>query len=285
GTQVSKEGRALESEADVKARGLESETPETGAGQKLEGRGLQNEQEARALPNEGTTKITPNPAFGKNFEEFYHDPKGAIAKLIETKEGQVAGAFYREDLGDIDLVWGNSKMGLAHILERRTQQYGEEKALEFVQELPRMVQESKIYENTTDRIELITPKELVVIGKRDQNRFIITGFNDRRSKNRFKQLDNLQSLDDAGFTSKSVSEQPKKVGDILLPNQEKPTTPPLKSQEPNNYIGVEVIEHPKLLPFKSDSQIYKEAKAKGLSYVEFKALRDQEKATRALHTT
>ncbi|WP_459177861.1 putative barnase/colicin E5 family endoribonuclease, partial [Helicobacter suis] len=259
GTQVSKEGRALESEADVKARGLESETPETGAGQKLEGRGLQNEQEARALPNEGTTKITPNPAFGKNFEEFYHDPKGAIAKLIETKEGQVAGAFYREDLGDIDLVWGNSKMGLAHILERRTQQYGEEKALEFVQELPRMVQESKIYENTTDRIELITPKELVVIGKRDQNRFIITGFNDRRSKNRFKQLDNLQSLDDAGFTSKSVSEQPKKVGDILLPNQEKPTTPPLKSQEPNNYIGVEVIEHPKLLPFKSDSQIYKEA--------------------------
>uniref|UniRef100_UPI00248F67D8 hypothetical protein n=1 Tax=Helicobacter suis TaxID=104628 RepID=UPI00248F67D8 len=40
GTQVSKEGRALESVADVMARGLESDTPETGAGQKLEGRGL-----------------------------------------------------------------------------------------------------------------------------------------------------------------------------------------------------------------------------------------------------
>ncbi|WP_163534141.1 hypothetical protein [Helicobacter suis] len=218
-------------------------------------------------------EIPYNPAFGTNFEEFYHNPQGAIAKLIEAKEGQVAGAFYREDLGDIDLVWGNSKMGLAHILERRTQQYGEEKALKFIQELPRMVEQSKVYKNTTDKIELITPEELVVIGKRDQNRFIITGFKDRRSKDRFKQLDNPQSLDDAGFADKSVSEQPKKVGDILLPNQEKPTTPPLKSQEP------------KLLTYKPVSEIYKEAKAKGLSYAEFKALREQEKATRALHTT
>ncbi|WP_163565256.1 hypothetical protein [Helicobacter suis] len=65
------------------------------------------------------------------------------------------------------------------------------------------------------------------------------------------------------------------------------TTPPLKSQEinTNNYIDVEVIDHPKALPFKSDGQIYKEAKAKGLSYAEFKALREQEQATKALHTT
>ncbi|WP_163534839.1 hypothetical protein, partial [Helicobacter suis] len=42
-----------------------------------------------------------------------------------------------------------------------------------------------------------------------------------------------------------------------------PTTSPLKSQEP------------KLLPYKPTSKIYKEAKAKGLSYAEFKALREQ----------
>ncbi|WP_163534201.1 PBECR2 nuclease fold domain-containing protein, partial [Helicobacter suis] len=249
-------------QANMEGRGLQSQTQ--GAGQELEGRGLQDQ---------GAVKIPHNPAFGQNFKEFYHDPKGAIAKLIETKEGQVAGAFYREDLGDIDLVWGNSKMGLAHILERRTQQYGEEKALKFIQELPRMVQESKIYENSPDKVKLITPKEIVVIGKRDQNRFIITGFNDRKNKNRFKKLDNLQILDDAGFADKSVSEQPKKVGDILLPNQEKPTTPPLKSQEP------------KLLPYKPTSEIYKEAKAKGLSYAEFKALKEQNKRLFLENTT
>ncbi|WP_275896775.1 PBECR2 nuclease fold domain-containing protein, partial [Helicobacter suis] len=57
-------------------------------------------------------EIPHNKAFGTNFKEFYHDPKGAIAKLLEAKEGQVAGAFYREDLGDIDLVWGASATDL-----------------------------------------------------------------------------------------------------------------------------------------------------------------------------
>ncbi|WP_165486505.1 DUF3519 domain-containing protein [Helicobacter pylori] len=49
----------------------------------------------------------------------------AINKLLETKKGFVAGAFHKEGLGDIDLVWGTPKTkdsngyGLAHILERR----------------------------------------------------------------------------------------------------------------------------------------------------------------------
>ncbi|EJC18783.1 hypothetical protein HPHPP1B_1419 [Helicobacter pylori Hp P-1b] len=51
---------------------------------------------------------------------------GAINKLLEIKKGFVAGAFYKEGLGDIDLVWGTPKTkdsvgyGLAHIIERRT---------------------------------------------------------------------------------------------------------------------------------------------------------------------
>ncbi|WP_458861454.1 putative barnase/colicin E5 family endoribonuclease, partial [Helicobacter pylori] len=40
----------------------------------------------------------------------------AINKLLETKKGFVAGAFYKEGLGDIDLVWGNKDYGLEHIL-------------------------------------------------------------------------------------------------------------------------------------------------------------------------
>ncbi len=46
----------------------------------------------------------------------------AINKLLETKKGFVAGAFYKEGLGDIDLVWGNKDYGLEHILKRREKQ-------------------------------------------------------------------------------------------------------------------------------------------------------------------
>ena len=89
----------------------------------------------------------PLKEFGVNYPEYYHNGKGAIEKLLteakdyearkevgsltedEVKQGaykgQVAGAFYKEGLGDIDLVWGevtdpvNHKgYGLAHILDK-----------------------------------------------------------------------------------------------------------------------------------------------------------------------
>ncbi len=47
---------------------------------------------------------------------------------MQERNGQVAGAAYRDDLGGIDLVWGTPKTkesvgyGLAHVLERREQQ-------------------------------------------------------------------------------------------------------------------------------------------------------------------
>ncbi|MFB1346557.1 DUF3519 domain-containing protein, partial [Helicobacter pylori] len=56
--------------------------------------------------------------WGPNYSEFKGNGLGAINKLLETKKGFVAGAFYKEGLGDIDLVWGNKDYGLEHILKR-----------------------------------------------------------------------------------------------------------------------------------------------------------------------
>ncbi|WP_456152207.1 putative barnase/colicin E5 family endoribonuclease, partial [Helicobacter bizzozeronii] len=171
------------------------------------------------------SKIEPNPAFGEHFKEFEGKGAQAVAKLLKEQRGQVAGAFYREDLGYIDLVWGDSKKGLAHILERRTQQYGEQQALEFVNDLPRMLQEAKFWREIEDKIELVTPTDMIVLGKRGDNKFVLTSFRDRRSKDRFKELENPQTGDDVGFTGKSVSE-PQTKDDVLLPNQTDSTTTP-----------------------------------------------------------
>ncbi|WRD94338.1 hypothetical protein E5E80_04435 [Helicobacter pylori] len=65
--------------------------------------------------------ITPLKEFGKNYPEFALKPKEALEKLLQEKNGQVAGAAFREDLGGIDFVWGTKKTkdsvgyGLAHI--------------------------------------------------------------------------------------------------------------------------------------------------------------------------
>ncbi|ARJ56106.1 hypothetical protein [Campylobacter cuniculorum] len=52
-----------------------------------------------------------NEPFGVNFSAFYHKGKEAINHLLKEKQGQVKGAFYREDLGDISLVWGEAGTG------------------------------------------------------------------------------------------------------------------------------------------------------------------------------
>ena len=69
--------------------------------------------------------ITPIKEFGTNYAEFYHDGKGAANKLMAEKQGQVAGAFYRKELGDIDLVWGNEQIGLNKILLKHESDFEE----------------------------------------------------------------------------------------------------------------------------------------------------------------
>ncbi len=99
--------------------------------------------------------ITPLKEFGKNYPEFALKPKEALEKLLQEKNGQVAGAAYREDLGGIDFVWGTPKTkesvgyGLAHVLERREQQVladglseaeAKEYALNIVKSIPEVLE-------------------------------------------------------------------------------------------------------------------------------------------------
>ncbi|EAI4325673.1 hypothetical protein A0047_05785 [Campylobacter upsaliensis] len=89
--------------------------------------------------------------FGINFEGF--KGKEAVDKLLSEKRGQVRGAFYKEGLGEIDLVWGDSKKGLSHILERRKEDFIKqgldenealERALEFVKKIPQIIEQGEV---------------------------------------------------------------------------------------------------------------------------------------------
>ncbi|RAX55756.1 hypothetical protein CCZ01_09895, partial [Helicobacter monodelphidis] len=131
---------------------------------------------------------------------------------------QVAGAFYKEGLGDIDLVWGNEKMGLRHILERRSSQWGEEKALKFVNDLDSIIQDSKVKSGHNNTIELITPKHTIIVANRNDRTFVISGFRDSSNKNKLKSLDNQPTGHEANFTSESVFEH--KASNVLPQNQQ-----------------------------------------------------------------
>ncbi|WRA03905.1 DUF3519 domain-containing protein [Helicobacter pylori] len=99
--------------------------------------------------------IIPLKEFGTNYPEFALKPKEALEKLLQEKNGQVAGAAYREDLGGIDFVWGTPKTkdsngyGLAHILEKREKQYkrlgltneqAKERTKELLKQIPEVIE-------------------------------------------------------------------------------------------------------------------------------------------------
>lgn len=54
---------------------------------------------------------------GKEFKGFYR--QSAVRKLLEEQQGHVKGAFYRKEIGSIDLIWGDDNIGLKHIIKRR----------------------------------------------------------------------------------------------------------------------------------------------------------------------
>ncbi|EOJ2740329.1 PBECR2 nuclease fold domain-containing protein, partial [Campylobacter upsaliensis] len=144
--------------------------------------------------------LTPLKEFGTNYAEFYRDGKGAVEKLLKEAEdfkqrgekgefkGQVAGAFYKEGLGEIDLVWGDKNYGLRHILEQRTKQWGEEKALKFISHLNENIEKGQIVEVQKGRAAIKTDLTTIILDKKENNNFVLTELIDKRNKKRLEAM-------------------------------------------------------------------------------------------------
>ncbi|EMH64148.1 hypothetical protein HMPREF1448_00524, partial [Helicobacter pylori HP260AFi] len=118
--------------------------------------------------------ITPLKEFGKNYPEFALKPKEALEKLLQERNGQVAGAAYREDLGGIDFVWGNKDYGLEHILEKRKKQYkrlgltpeqAKERTNELIKEIPNIIQKGLKEEDKPGYAVIILNNSKVILSK------------------------------------------------------------------------------------------------------------------------
>ncbi|QQW91758.1 DUF3519 domain-containing protein [Helicobacter pylori] len=171
--------------------------------------------------------LTPLKEFGKNYPEFALKPKEALEKLLQEKNGQVAGAAYRDDLGGIDFVWGNKDYGLEHILQRREGQAiakglneaeAKEYALNVVKSIPEIIEKGiKVDNNGRIAIEY----QNIRVGLKDNwkgeklpNHWVITSY---------EKLENSESL----YTSPLITKS-----EILpLNSNENLTTNPLKTQE------------------------------------------------------
>ncbi len=132
--------------------------------------------------------IQPLKEFGENYAEYYHDGKGALQKLLIEKQGQVAGAFHRKDLGDIDLVWGDRNFGLSHIVNRREEDFikqglnkieAKNKALNFIKEIENIINNGNVKKgNNRAFIHIKNSRVMVALDyKGKDKKWIITAYN------------------------------------------------------------------------------------------------------------
>ncbi|XNZ29196.1 DUF3519 domain-containing protein [Helicobacter pylori] len=135
--------------------------------------------------------------WGLNYSEFKNDGLGAINKLLETKKGFVAGAFYKEGLGDIDLVYGNSKYGLEHIFSRResdaidkglNKEEAKKYALEIINNIPNIISNGKLSKDDLGRLSIEFKNQRVGLndswkGETLTNRWVITSYEIDKSRN------------------------------------------------------------------------------------------------------
>lgn len=132
--------------------------------------------------------IQPLKEFGENYTEYYHDGKGALQKLLIEKQGQVAGAFHRKDLGDIDLVWGDGNFGLSHIINLREEDFikqglnkieAKNKALNFIKEIENIINNGNVKKgNNRAFIDIKNSRVMVALDyKGKDKKWIITAYN------------------------------------------------------------------------------------------------------------
>ncbi|EJB58455.1 hypothetical protein HPHPH36_1301 [Helicobacter pylori Hp H-36] len=180
-------------------------------------------------------KLETPSEWGHHYSEFKGDGLGAINKLLETKKGFVAGAFYKEGLGDIDLVWGNKDYGLEHILEKRKKQYkrlgltpeqAKERTNELIKEIPNIIQKGLKEEDKPGYAVIILNNSKVVLSKFKgdnelKNHYMITSF--EVDDKVLRELETIATLSNDYRDGINYS-----ISNLIEPN---PTTNAIKTQE------------------------------------------------------
>ncbi|EMZ39981.1 hypothetical protein [Helicobacter bilis] len=180
----------------------------------LNGRDFSKSFEVMRAEIEARIGIKPIKEFGTNYAEHYHSGETAIVKLINEAQahkesgvkgefsGQVAGAFHRKELGDIDLVWGEVQgsgqqakgYGLAKIIEKHLnagdfKAFGEGEA-GLINAMSEIIGKGKVITQKSGRKTIIYHKHGQIFkmglkqnwhGNPTENKWIITAYNDKES--------------------------------------------------------------------------------------------------------
>lgn len=109
--------------------------------------------------SDGTKKTSePKPIGHSTFGSVYNQFKGkvlqAVKFLTNHKSGDLLGVFHRQDIGDIDMVWGDDGGGLCHILNKHINEKDFPTVKDLVSRIEDIVNNGKVDFSNGDKMVL-----------------------------------------------------------------------------------------------------------------------------------
>lgn len=163
------------------ARGSEGST-EQGAEVPV---GVQSTVEDGVVPEEAQ-QLEPEPIGTNRFGNIYNWVKGqfqsAASFLNNLKSGYLRGVFYRDGIGNIDMVWGNEKAGLQHIINKHIEEADDFNSVEeAMQVINETINNGTISQQGTN-ISLDYKGYRVSIAQSNEGNWVLTAFDKTRSR-------------------------------------------------------------------------------------------------------
>ena len=160
--------------------------------------GVRSSNENGTLPQSTPTKVDKEPQpignsfFGKVYNQFKGKAKEAVNFLMRHKSGKLLGVFHRNDIGEISLVWGDEKGGLAHIISKHIVEQNDFNNIdEVINTMQQVINNGTITRENKDKVVIDYNDYRVAIRKQtrdnngnvvEQGNWIVTAFDKSRSK-------------------------------------------------------------------------------------------------------
>lgn len=127
-------------------------------------------QQAAVEANEAEANSTSG-VFGNIYNQFKGKAKEAISFLMGVKEGVAVGALHHNELGDIDIVWGNERAGLEKIAQKHP---------EVLDDMQSILDGMQVVKSSENRAVLESPTHKAVVSKemfgKPSNQWLLTAY-------------------------------------------------------------------------------------------------------------
>ena len=123
-----------------------------------------------------------NNSWGKVFQWAKGKVVEAANFLKNAKSGYLKGVFYRSELGEIDLFWGNDKGGLAHILAKHVIEHSDFASVnEAVSIIDDVISTGEIIQQSKGRIAFVKDGKRLGPERTLEGNWVVTAFDVNRN--------------------------------------------------------------------------------------------------------